>query len=148
MDFCPSQFAGVLAVAQDGDAVGEGGDFAEAVGDIDDGDAACAQLFNDGEERFGFRVERIDRARALVIDPGFEWGTYLGNSDLDRVNDITALSTGAVVVCGLTYSLGFPTVPGSYSTNMNGLSDAFLHKPCKKDLWVHLGRNSWEPCLT
>ncbi len=79
-----------------------------------------------GEERYGFRVERSDRARSLVIDPGFEWGTFLGDADFDRVNDVTVLDSGVVAVCGLSYSLEFPTVPGSYSTTLSGLSDAFL----------------------
>ena len=79
-----------------------------------------------GEDRFGFSVERADRGRALVIDPGFEWGSYLGGSDLDRVHGVCVLSSGVVAVCGTSYSLDFPTVPGSYSTALTGLSDAFL----------------------
>ncbi len=79
-----------------------------------------------GDDRFGFSVERSDRGRALVIDPGFEWGTYLGGTDLDRVYDVSVLSSGVVGVCGISYSLDFPTVPGSYSTALTGLSDAFV----------------------
>jgi len=79
-----------------------------------------------GDDRFGFSVERSDRSRPLVIDPGFEWGTYLGSTDFDRVKDVSVSSAGVVAVCGISYSLDFPTVPGSYSTSLSGLSDAFL----------------------
>jgi len=79
-----------------------------------------------GADRFGFSVERSDRERALVIDPGFEWGTYLGGTDLDRVYDVSVLDSGVAAVCGISYSLDFPMIPGSYSTSLAGLSDAFV----------------------
>ena len=77
-------------------------------------------------ERFCFAVERVDRGRALVIDPGFEWGTYLGDTDIDRANDVEVLETGFPIVCGITYSLAFPVWPGSFSQSLAGLSDAFV----------------------
>ncbi len=79
-----------------------------------------------GAERFGFAVERKNKRRALVIDPGFEWGTYLGDTDIDRANDVEVLETGFVLVCGLSYSSAFPVWPGSFSQNIAGLSDAFV----------------------
>lgn len=79
-----------------------------------------------GDERFGFSVERQDSERALVIDPGFEWGTYLGDTDIDRANDVAVLETGFVLVCGITYSSAFPVWPGSFSQSIAGLSDAFV----------------------
>jgi hypothetical protein len=43
--------ADALAVAQDGDAVGEGENFFEAVGNVDDADALLAEIAHDGEEQ-------------------------------------------------------------------------------------------------
>ena len=85
-----------------------------------------ARFLCHGKDRYGFAVERADRDRALVIDPGFEWGTYLGGTDLDRVYDLCVLDSGVAAVCGISYSLEFPTVAGSYSTSLTGLSDAFV----------------------
>ena len=42
--------ADALTIAQDGDAVGEGEDFLEAVGNINDADAVFAEVADDGEE--------------------------------------------------------------------------------------------------
>ena len=78
------------------------------------------------KERFGFVVERRNSRRALVIDPGFEWGTYLGDTDIDRANDVEVLETGFVLVCGISYSSAFPVWPGSFSQSIAGLSDAFV----------------------
>ena len=80
VDFCPSQFAGVLAVAQDGDAVGEGGDFAETVRDIDDGDAAAPQVVYDGEERFGLFIGQTGSRLVHDQDAGL---SREGLGDLD-----------------------------------------------------------------
>ena len=55
-DLLAREFAGVAAVAEGDDAVGDFTDFAEAVGDVDDADAFGAEIFDDGEEAGGFAL--------------------------------------------------------------------------------------------
>ena len=54
------------AVAEDGDAVGDGVEFGEAVGDVDDAHAARAKVLCDAEDGGGFGVG--ERGRGLVED--------------------------------------------------------------------------------
>jgi len=55
--------------------------------------------------------------------------TYLGGSANEYPEDIELDQSGNVYVTGWTGSLGFPTVPGSYSTSFfGGTYDAFISK--------------------
>ena len=46
--------ADVFAVAEDADGVAEAEDFGHAVGDVDHGDAAFFEIFDEGEKLLGF----------------------------------------------------------------------------------------------
>jgi uncharacterized repeat protein (TIGR01451 family) len=54
----------------------------------------------------GFQVGAYDRDLALVIDPVFEWATYVGGSEVDWVQDIDVDPDGLVFVTGITRSQG------------------------------------------
>ena len=79
-----AQFAGGdgVAVAQDGDAVGDGGDFVQAVRDVDDARAFAAQRLDDAEEALHFAF-------------GERGGGLVENQDLgaraDRLGDLDDL---------------------------------------------------------
>jgi plastocyanin len=56
----------------------------------------------------GFIVDSYDRARALTIDPGFVYSTYLGGDHVDQGYSIAADSEGNAYVTGVARSLDFP----------------------------------------
>lgn len=76
--------------------------------------------------RYGFAVPRLDRARPLVIDPGLEWGTFLGGKGYDYGREVAVSARGEVTVAGYTASPAFPTKAGSYDTTFNGAVDVFV----------------------
>jgi hypothetical protein len=63
--------------------------------------------------RYGFDVPERDASRALVIDPGLEWSTFVGGSNRDEIHGLalTRDGSGDVVVAGSTWSSDFPTAP-------------------------------------
>ncbi len=63
--------------------------------------------------RFGFRVGKYDRTRALVIDPVVIWGTYLGGHLQDEARAVKHDGAGNVWVTGYTNSGGFPVTNNS-----------------------------------
>ena len=81
-----------------------------------------------GANRYGFLVPARDRRRALVIDPGLEWSTFLGGSAWESAYAAHVDAAGAVTVVGQTGSKNFPTTPGSLDTSFNGVagSDVFV----------------------
>jgi hypothetical protein len=68
-----------------------------------------------GRQRFGFEVSGHDPARALVIDPGLDWATYLGGAGDESVEGLAMTSdgTGDVVLAGQTASPDFPATNGN-----------------------------------
>ncbi|MEW6745176.1 MAG: SBBP repeat-containing protein [Planctomycetota bacterium] len=86
-----------------------------------------------GADRFGFDVPGRDLERALVIDPGLLYATFLGGSDGDWANAIAVDASGAALITGWTSSSDFPTTPGAYDTTKSGYSDAFV---AKIELWT------------
>jgi hypothetical protein len=68
---------------------------------------------------------------ALVakVDPsgsGLVYATFLGGSGQDWSQGIAVDGDGCAWVAGVTFSPDFPTTPGSFDTDHNGLSDAFV----------------------
>ena len=79
-----------------------------------------------GEKRFGFSVPDHDAERALVIDPGLIYSTYLGGTNGDHAYSVVLDATGAATVVGDPAATDFPTTPGAYDTGFTGTSDAFV----------------------
>jgi len=78
---------------------------------------------------YGFGVGAYDRSKALVIDPGIVYSTYLGGSSPDDGKDVAFDGSGSAYVTGLTLSPDFPTTVGVYDTSYNGGPfDAFVTK--------------------
>lgn len=79
-----------------------------------------------GSDRFGFVTRRIARDRALIIDPGLEWSTYVGGNGTDVANAVAVDAQGIVTIAGSTASFDFPTTPGAFDTTWNASSDVFV----------------------
>jgi hypothetical protein len=58
--------------------------------------------------RYGFEVEGWRPAASLVIDPGLEWGSYLGGTDSDVGRAVAFDPSGDVLMVGRTWSMDFP----------------------------------------
>src|ERR1700682_4588524 len=69
---------------------------------------------------FGFSVGAYDESRALVVDPGLVYSTFLGGSMDDAGNGIAVDSAGQAYVTGFTYSSDFPTTAGAFDRTYNG----------------------------
>ena len=80
-----------------------------------------------GRGGVGFEVGPYDKTRPLVIDPVFEYATFLGGAGDDRGLGVAVDSEGHAYVCGLTTSANFPVRDAAYAT-MGGTSDAFVAK--------------------
>lgn len=74
----------------------------------------------------GFRLERYDRTRTLVIDPILVYCTFLGSSGADRVTAIKMGPKGQLYLAGSTTRGEIPAVEGAYNKLNSGNSDIFL----------------------
>lgn len=65
--------------------------------------------------RYGFVAPGHDPAHRLVVDPGLEWGTFVGGSLGASVRTVATVrdGTGDVIIAGLTESPDFPLANGS-----------------------------------
>ncbi len=65
--------------------------------------------------RYGFEAIGRDPRLQLTIDPGLEWGTFLGGSEHDTVDSIamTRDGSGDVILIGFTRSANFPATGGA-----------------------------------
>ncbi len=84
------------------------------------------QLLRGGTE-VGFEVPGYDTNLPLVLDPVFEYSTYLGGAGEDQPYAIAVDSAGNAYVAGSTESLNFPTT-GPIQASRRGSSDAFVTK--------------------
>lgn len=99
-----------------------------------------------GADRFGFRLEVRDSARAHVIDPDLRWATHLGGTRLDEGYAIDVAANGDVFIAGSTLSPDLPTTPTVFDPGYNGthptprdIGDAFVARLAADDgrlLWV------------
>lgn len=95
------------------------------------------------DQCFSFASPDWDGSGKLVIDPGMEWSTFLGGSDLDLVFDIITDSSGEIIVTGDTKSQDFPSASGT----LKGESDAYVSKYSSDGslLWsTYLGGSEYE----
>ena len=74
----------------------------------------------------GFRLERYDRTRPLVIDPILVYCTYMGSSGADRVTAMKMGPNGLLYVTGSTNTGEMPYIDGAYDNFNAGLTDVFL----------------------
>lgn len=88
----------------------------------------CAyQLY--GEFDFGFELTGDYSTEVpIVIDPIFQYATYLGGSGVDIGQGIAVDSQGHAYVTGYTYSLDFPVTPGAFQTTIAGSYNVFITK--------------------
>ena len=79
-----------------------------------------------GPHHFGFRVPGRRPERALWIDPGLVYSSYLGSgAPYDRVFDLALDATGAVIAAGATHG-AFPTTPGAFDESPGGFLAGFV----------------------
>ena len=74
----------------------------------------------------GFRLERYDRTRPLVIDPILVYCTYMGSSGADRVTAMKMGPKGRLYITGSTNTGEMPYIDGAYNNLSSGLTDIFL----------------------
>jgi hypothetical protein len=86
-------------------------------------------------------------ARLAANGTGVEWATFLGGSDKEAdldagpspplnnlyrtkspLGEVVLDNDGNPIVIGVTYSSDFPTTPGAFDVNRNGVSDGFVTK--------------------
>ena len=75
---------------------------------------------------YGFCVAPYDTSRPLIIDPVFEYSTYIGGDSTDKGYAIAVDNSGSAYVTGFTTSSNFPRVGTTtgYATN----TDVFVTK--------------------
>jgi hypothetical protein len=87
----------------------------------------CRYEMHAGDE-FGFVVSGREPSRALTIDPGLVWSTYLGGFVGDLLQDVATDASDAVYVGGHTNSFNFPTTMGAFDVQIDGSYDVFVTK--------------------
>lgn len=75
--------------------------------------------------QIGFEVAAYDAQKPLVIDPILLYGSYIGGSSYEGVNNLAVAQNGRLVLAGDTASLDFPTAHPLYATNQ-GNTDVFV----------------------
>lgn len=78
------------------------------------------------EHHFGFSAPTRDATRALVIDPGLIWSSYIGSSSDDRAHAIALAANGETVIAGVAYWPDFPVTPGTFSSPFRQIGKAFV----------------------
>jgi hypothetical protein len=66
----------------------------------------------------------------MVIDPGLDYSTFLGGSDLDFSSESGGIAVRGdnAYVTGGTSSADFPTTAGAFDRTLGGEGDAFVSK--------------------
>jgi hypothetical protein len=77
-----------------------------------------------GEGTFGFELHGARQAGRLVIDPGFDFVTYLGGVNQDSITQVEVDSQERIIFGGSSRSPEFPSVPGPFPYVAN--SDAVI----------------------
>jgi Beta-propeller repeat len=74
----------------------------------------------------GFRLDRYDRTRPLVIDPILTYCAYLGSSGADRITAMKMGPNGQLYITGSTNTGEMQYIDGAYNNLSAGLTDIFL----------------------
>lgn len=72
------------------------------------------------ERRFTFHARGRRDDESLTIDPGLEWSTFFGGTDVDRGQDLAVANDGTVTLAGRGLSTDLPTTPGCFDDSYNG----------------------------
>jgi len=117
-----------------------GGSNEEQVISVDADDQGCAYFLG---WTFSLDLEVTDGSFQSTMGGGYNdafvcklnskgtqyiYSTYLGGERTDVSGGIVIDSTGCAYISGSTYSILFPVTDGTYSTQRNGLYDAFVSK--------------------
>src|SRR5262249_760251 len=81
--------------------------------------------------RVAFAVDESYRTdRELIIDPGVQYTTFLGGSDVEDGAGIVVDAAGNAYVTGATQSANFPTTVGAFRRTgaVNAFTDVFITK--------------------
>ncbi len=77
----------------------------------------------------GFELGEYDATRELIIDPIFDYTTFVGGTGYDNVQGIAADDSGNVYITGYGGSTDFPTTSGAYDQTFGGGSyDVYVAK--------------------
>jgi len=76
----------------------------------------------------GFKIDKFDTKKPLIIDPVLAYSTYLGGSSNDSGHGIAVDSSGSAYLTGRTSSTNFPTLNPIQVLNGGGNWDAFVTK--------------------
>jgi len=93
--------------------------------------AVASRYAMQGKRGFGFVVTgAYDHTRALIIDPGLQYSTFLGGNSDDYATAIAVDASGNTYIVGTTQSPDFPTTAGAFDrTGAAGNSlEAFVTK--------------------
>jgi hypothetical protein len=74
----------------------------------------------------GFRLDRYDRTRPLVIDPILVYCAYMGSSGNDRITAMKMGPNGQLYITGTTPNGEMPAIDGAYNNLNAGKTDIFL----------------------
>jgi len=75
---------------------------------------------------FSFDLNERDPSRTVVIDPMIS-STFVGGGSSDESVKVTG-DDEYIYIAGMTESINFPTVPGSYCMELGGTKDIFVSK--------------------
>jgi hypothetical protein len=81
----------------------------------------------DKQGKVGFKVEKYDKSKPLIIDP-LVYCTYYGGTGDDIGKDIAIDNNGDIYITGTTNNSSFPTSSGAYQTTVQGANDIFVVK--------------------
>ena len=74
----------------------------------------------------GVRLDRYDRSRRLVIDPGAQLCDLYGRLQTDQINAVKLGPNNRLYIAGQTDNADLPYIDGAYNNNTSGLTDIFL----------------------
>lgn len=71
----------------------------------------------------GFRVDRYDRSRPLVIDPYLVYSSYWGGQAADQINAVKVDARGLLYLVGSTLSVDLPVTGSAYAPTLNEVNE-------------------------
>ena len=81
-----------------------------------------------GRNRVKFEIADFDKSKPIVIDPVMTYATFWGGSSYETATRTALDAQGNVVIAGVTFSRGYPTVNASYNNSNPAGEAAFMAK--------------------